>query len=108
MVASAGQIIVIGAGIGGLAAALGAACEVIYLPVDREVQLTRVQDRWERTPEQTFPMTEAELDAWRSQFEVPDASELSGTSLPSAPPGTESWFDWAARRWPSLAEATRR
>ena len=82
-----------------IAASVGAASEVIYLPVDREVQLGRVRDRWEHTPEQTFPMTEADLDVWRTQFDVPDAAELSNASLPSPPPGDESWFDWAARRW---------
>src|SRR3954452_213021 len=75
-----------------IAASMEAACEVIYLPVDREVQLSRVRGRSERTPEQTFPMTEAELDAWRSQFDVPDAAELSNSSLPSPPPGDESCF----------------
>jgi predicted kinase len=88
-----------------IAASLEAACEVIYLPVDREEQLSRVQGRWERTPEQTFPMTEAELDAWRNQFDVPDADERSNASLPPAPPGDASWFDWAARRWPSLRQS---
>jgi predicted kinase len=88
-----------------IAASLEAACEVIYLPVDREVQLSRVRGRWERTPEQTFPMTEAELDAWRDQFDVPDAEELSSASLPSPPPGDASWFDWAAHRWPSLRQS---
>jgi predicted kinase len=88
-----------------IAASLEAACEVIYLPVDREEQLSRVQGRWERTPEQTFPMTEAELDAWRDQFDVPDAEELSSASLPSPPPGDASWFDWAAHRWPSLRQS---
>ena len=87
-----------------IAASVGAACEVIYLSVDRAVQLSRVRGRWERTPEQTFPITEAELDAWRSQFDVPDADELSNSSVPSPPPGDETWFDWAARRWPSLRQ----
>src|SRR3954452_18049774 len=58
-----------------MAASVGATCQVIYLSVDRDVQLTRVQARWEHTPELTFPMTEGELDAWRSQFDVPDAEE---------------------------------
>lgn len=88
-----------------IAASAGASCQVIYLPVDREVQLSRVRGRWERTPEQTFPMTEAELEAWRSQFDVPDADELANASLPSPPPGDESWFAWAARRWPSLRQS---
>ena len=39
------------------------------------------------------------------QFEVPDADELSGSFLPSPPPGDESWFDWAQRFWPSLAQS---
>jgi hypothetical protein len=50
-------------------------------------------------------MAEAELDPWREQFEVPDADELSGSFLPSPPPGDESWFDWAQRFWPSLAQS---
>ena len=87
-----------------MAASVGASCQVFYLPVDREVQLSRVRSRWERTPEQTYPMTEAELDAWRSQFEVPDADELSNAPVPAPPPGDESWLDWAARRWPSLRQ----
>jgi predicted kinase len=85
-----------------MAASVEAACEIVYLPVSREVQLSRVQGRWERTPEQTFPITEAELDSWRSRFDVPDADELSNASLPSPPDGDASWLDWAARRWPSL------
>ena len=91
-----------------MAASVGASCEIVYLPVEREVQWRRIQDRWERTPEQTFPMAEAELDSWREQFQVPDADELSGSVLPAPPPGDESWFDWAARRWPSLRESVDR
>ena len=87
-----------------MAASVGASCRVVYLPVERAVQLSRVRSRWERTPEQTFPMTEVELDAWRRQFEVPDADELSGAPVPASPPGDGSWFDWAARRWPSLRQ----
>jgi predicted kinase len=88
-----------------MAASVGASCEVVYLPVEREVQWSRIQNRWRHAPEQTFPMTEAELDPWREQFEVPDADELSGSFLPSPPPGDESWLDWAQRFWPSLAQS---
>ena len=88
-----------------MAASAGASCRVVYLSVDREAQLSRVRGRWERTPEQTFPMTEAELDAWRRRFDVPDADELSNAAPPSPPPGGGSWFDWAARRWPSLRQS---
>ena len=88
-----------------MAASVGASCEIVYLPVEREVQWSRIQNRWKHTPEQTFPMAEAELDPWREQFEVPDADELSRSFLPSPPPGDESWFDWAQRFWPSLAQS---
>ncbi len=84
---------------------MGGSCKVVYLPVEPDVQLSRIRSRWEGTPEQTFPITEAELDAWRGQFEVPDEDELTGSSLPSPPPGDESWFDWAARQWPSLRKS---
>jgi predicted kinase len=87
-----------------MAASVGASCQVTYLPVDREVQLSRVRSRWERTPEETFPMTEAELDAWRGQFDMPDADELSNAPVPAPPAGDASWLDWAARRWPSLRQ----
>jgi predicted kinase len=88
-----------------MAASVGASCEIVYLPVEREVQWSRIQNRWKHTPEQTFPMAEAELDPWRERFEVPDADELSGSFLPSPPPGDASWFDWAQRFWPSLAQS---
>ena len=88
-----------------MADSVGASCEIVYLPVEREVQWSRIQNRWKHTPEQTFPMAEAELDPWREQFQVPDADELSGSFLPSPPPGAESWFDWAKQFWPSLAQS---
>ena len=88
-----------------MAASVEASCEIVYLPVEREVQWSRIQNRWKRTPDQTFPMAEAELDPWKEQFEVPNADELSGSFLPSPPHGDESWLDWAQRFWPSLAQS---
>jgi hypothetical protein len=49
---------------------------VINLPADKDVQLARITHGQETTPHQTFPMTEADVDAWREQFQVPDAAEL--------------------------------
>jgi predicted kinase len=86
-----------------LARSVGAECRVVYMPVDRALQLRRIQDRQARTPHETFPMTERELDAWREQFEAPDEAELSGAQLPPPAVGYESWFAWAAERWPSMA-----
>ena len=87
-----------------LARSAGAACQVVYLPVDRDTQLARIAHRQETTPQQTFPMTEADLDQWRGQFEVPDAAELEGHDIPAPPAEWRSWPDWAADRWPSLPD----
>jgi AAA domain len=87
-----------------LARSAGASCQVIYLPVDKDVQRARVAHRQATAPHQTFPMTEADLDQWRGQFEVPDAAELDGGTIPSPPAGWPSWPGWAADRWPSLAD----
>lgn len=87
-----------------MAAEVGASCQVVYLPVEPEVQWSRIQARWSSTPEQTFPMAEEEIAGWEEGFEVPDADELSGSSLPSPPAGDRTWFDWAQRFWPSLAQ----
>ncbi len=86
-----------------MAGSVGASCEVVYLPVERDVQWSRIQARWRNTPEETFPMAEEEIDGWKEGFEVPDANELAGSPPPSSPPGYESWFDWAQQFWPSLA-----
>ncbi len=91
-----------------MAASAGASSEIVYLPVERDLQWSRIQNRWANTPGQTFPMAEAELDPWRQKFEVPDADELSGSFLPSPPPADDSWFAWAQRFWPSLARSANR
>jgi hypothetical protein len=72
------------------------------MPVDRAAELDRVRHRRQTGPHETFPMTEQELDAWRGQFEIPDAAELSGADVPHPPSGFASWSAWAAERWPSL------
>jgi predicted kinase len=88
-----------------LARSVGASCQVIYLPVDKDVQLARIAHRQETTPHQTFPMSEADLDAWRGQFEVPDAAELDGGEIPAPPAGRPSWLEWAADTWPTCTDS---
>ena len=85
-----------------LAAAAGAAAEVVYLPVDRETQRARIERRWRKTPGETFAMSDEEVDASRRVFEVPDHDELSGGPVPAPPEGSGGWPGWAAVRWPSL------
>jgi len=85
-----------------LAAAAGASCRIVYLPVDPDVQRARVAHRQVTAPRTTFPMTAADLDGWRARFEAPDAAELAGAAVPGPPPGWPGWPEWAADRWPSL------
>ena len=49
----------------GLARSAGAACQVIYLPVDKDVQLARIAHRQATASHQTFPMSKADVDQWR-------------------------------------------
>jgi predicted kinase len=65
-----------------LARSAGAACQVVYVPVDKNVQLARIAHRQETAPHLTFPMSESEVDRWREQFQVPDVAELDGGEFP--------------------------
>lgn len=84
-----------------LAGSLGADVQVIYLPIDRELQFERVSARWRDTPEQTWPITQADLDQWRGIFQEPDDAELAGASDPGPPGGLVGWAEWIADRWPT-------
>jgi predicted kinase len=88
-----------------LARSAGAASQVIYLPVDQDVQLARIAHRQATAPHQTFPMSEAEVGQWRKQFQVPDAAELGGGEIPGPPAGWPGWPEWAADHWPSCTES---
>ena len=78
-----------------LARSAGAACEVVYLPVDKDVQLARIAHRQATTPEETFPMSEADVGQWREKFQAPDAAELGGGEIPEPPAGWPGWPQWA-------------
>src|SRR5262249_44187475 len=85
-----------------LARSVAASCQVVYLPVDKDVMLARIAHRQAMTPRQTFPMSQADVDHWREQFQVPDAAELAGGEIPRPPAGWPGWPQWAADHWPSL------
>ncbi|WP_327104445.1 AAA family ATPase [Nonomuraea glycinis] len=85
-----------------LATSAGAACHVIYLPIDKDAQRARIAHRQATAPHTTFPMSEADIDAWRKRFQAPDAAELGGGDIPGPPPGWLGWPEWAGDRWPSL------
>ena len=88
-----------------LAQANGARCQVVYLPVEKDVQLARIARRQETSPHETFPMTEADVDQWREQFQVPDAAELDGGEIPDPPAGWSGWPEWAVGQWPSCTDS---
>ena len=50
-------------------------------------------------------MSEADVDAWREQFQVPDAAELGAGEIPSPPAGWPGWAEWAADHWPSCTDS---
>jgi predicted kinase len=81
-----------------LARSAGAVCQVIYLPVDKDTQLARIAHRQASAPHQTFPMTEADVDQWRAQFQVTDAAELGGSEIPSPPAEWPGWGSGGARK----------
>ncbi len=88
-----------------LATSAGAACQMVYLPVDKSVQLARIAHRQETRPHLTFPMSEADVDVWREQFEVPDAAELDGGEIPAPPAGWPGWGEWAVDHWPTCTDS---
>jgi predicted kinase len=88
-----------------LARSAGAACQVVYLPVAKDVQLARIAQRQVTAPHQTFPMSEADVDQWREKFQVPDAAELDGGEIPGPPTGWPCWPEWAAGHWPSCTDS---
>jgi predicted kinase len=88
-----------------LARANGAACRVVYLPVDKDVQLARIARRQATAPHQTFLMREADVDQWRKQFHVPDTAELDDGEIPGPPAGWPSWPEWAAYHWPTCTDS---
>ncbi|WP_406450364.1 ATP-binding protein [Streptomyces sp. NBC_00876] len=85
-----------------LAQSAGASCRLVYVPVDLETQRARIARRQATTPDQTFPISAADLSHWRTLFQEPDAAELGGDEIGGPPPGWPGWPEWAADRWPSF------
>src|SRR5262249_20035394 len=82
----------------------GTSFRVIYLLGDMDVQLARIAHRQATTSHRTFLMTEADVDAWRAKFQVPEAAELDSSEIPGPPAGWPGWPEWASDHWPSLAD----
>lgn len=85
-----------------LAEAVGAQARVLYLAVDEQTQYERIATRVQTAPHTTFPISAADLAAWRAIFEAPSADEVTGRFHPPPPAGYAIWSEWASARWPSL------
>jgi len=84
-----------------LASTLGAECELVYVAIGEAEQRNRVDRRFATAPESTFPMTQSDLDAWRTVFQPPEEEELSGNNLDPPPSGFDSWPAWVTEMWPT-------
>lgn len=84
-----------------LAALVGAASELVYLPVDEEEQWRRVQARSLTDAATNFQMTKEDLARWRQIFQPPDATELESSVFDPPPAGFDSWEAWVAQWWPT-------
>jgi predicted kinase len=87
-----------------IAGTVGARSQVVYLPIDHEEQRRRVGNRFATRPDQTFHMSDVELEQWRAQFQAPSDDELRGSQIPPVAAGHATWSQWASRRWPSLPD----
>jgi hypothetical protein len=84
-----------------LALSAGARFQLVYVEVNDDEQVRRVQERNTRESATTFAVTTAELRLWRQGFQVPDEAELTACTPGPSPPGYRSWEEWAAERWPT-------
>ncbi|WP_412539301.1 ATP-binding protein [Longispora sp. K20-0274] len=80
----------------------GAAFELLYLQIGESERRARATLRWQRAPETTFAISEADHDRFLALFQPPSARELAGGPLPAPPAGFDSWPHWASGRWPTL------
>jgi predicted kinase len=84
-----------------VASTVGADCELIYIAIDPAEQTSRINERFMNAPETTFPITQADLDEYRTIFQVPDTDELAATKVDAPPLGFGTWAAWVAERWPT-------
>ena len=87
-----------------IAGAVGARSQVVYLPIDHEEQRRRVTDRFAATPDQTFHMSDVELEQWRASSRRRTTRSCAAAAIPPVPPGHATWSEWASQRWPSLPD----
>ena len=84
------------------AADIGAAVVMCYFELPLAEQRKRLDQRLAEAPHETWPISEEELAAFASKFDIPTAAELDGSEPIGDPPnGFATWGEWAEHRWPS-------
>jgi predicted kinase len=84
------------------AADIGAAVVICYFELPPAEQRKRLDQRLAVAPHGTWPISEEELAAFASKFDIPTAAELDGSEPIGEPPnGLATWREWAEHRWPS-------
>lgn len=87
------------------AADIGAAVQIRYFEIAPAEQRKRIDERLAEAPHETWPISEQELAAWASKFDVPTPGELDGSEPIGEPPnGFTTWGEWITMRWPPSIE----
>ena len=84
-----------------MAESTGARFILQHLFIDERERRARATLRWQTAPETTFRLTDSDHDQFLALYLPPSTDELSNAPIPVAPSGSETWFDWASRRWPT-------
>ncbi|MFF0264673.1 AAA family ATPase [Kribbella sp. NPDC004536] len=80
----------------------GAAVVMLYFDLPRDEQRRRLDVRLAERPQDTWPISEHELNEWAARFEEPTPGELDGSEPIGTPPeGFAGWREWMADRWPA-------
>lgn len=83
------------------AADAGASVVMCYFELAPDQQRKRLDQRLAEAPHETWPISDDELGAYASKFEIPSAAELDGSEPVGPPPdGFASWSEWRRQRWP--------
>jgi len=83
------------------AADIGADVVICYFELTPAEQRKRLDQRLAEAPHETWPISEQELTAWASKFDIPTSAELDGSEPIGDPPnGFATWSEWTEYRWP--------
>ena len=85
-----------------LAESVGASFELVYLEVDENENVRRLNERPTGAEVATFVISTDDLAQYRDIFQVPTLEELKLETLDNPPLGFDDWDSWAHDRWPSL------